>query len=192
MDTFFLNELKSCCVDINGDRENAGGISGVMDAYRRIMDFSELARQEGLLALCDACDKLDKSDRTQGFLFRLMRQVVDGDAKRDAQRAQAKAMMRKAHMAFKAADQHDHSRARRDPCKDDRKRGKGKSFGEKVKADNGEHQPAGKIQQLPELAFPRRKGKRKRAACARTDDAREGPEQSEQPEFRHIACTAFF
>ena len=45
MDTFFLNELKSCCVDINGDRENAGGISGVMDAYRRIMDFSELARQ---------------------------------------------------------------------------------------------------------------------------------------------------
>ena len=46
MDTFFLNELKSCCVDINGDRENAGGISGVMDAYRRIMDFSELARQE--------------------------------------------------------------------------------------------------------------------------------------------------
>mgnify|MGYP001437995673 FL=1 len=79
MDTFFLNELKSCCVDINGDRENAGGISGVMDAYRRIMDFSELARQEGLLALCDACDKLDKSDRTQGFLFRLMMQVVDGD-----------------------------------------------------------------------------------------------------------------
>ena len=50
-----------------------------MDAYRRIMDFSELARQEGLLALCDACDKLDKSDRTQGFLFRLMMQVVDGD-----------------------------------------------------------------------------------------------------------------
>ena len=79
MDTFFLNELKSCCADINGDRENAGGISGVMGAYRRIMDFSELARQEGLLALCDACDKLDKSDRTQGFLFRLMLQVVDGD-----------------------------------------------------------------------------------------------------------------
>ena len=79
MDTFFLNGLKSCCADINADRENAGGISGVMDAYRRIMDFSELARQEGLLALCDACDKLDKSDRTQGFLFRLMMQVVDGD-----------------------------------------------------------------------------------------------------------------
>lgn len=78
MDTFFLNELKSCCVDINGDRENAGGISGVMDAYRRIMDFSELARRRGLLALCDACDKLDKGDRTQGFLFRLMMQVVDG------------------------------------------------------------------------------------------------------------------
>ena len=50
-----------------------------MDAYRRIMDFSELARQEGLLALCDACDKLDKSDRAQGILFRLMMQVVDGD-----------------------------------------------------------------------------------------------------------------
>ena len=56
MDTFFLNELKSCCVDINGDRENAGGISRVLGAYRRIMDFSELARKEGLLALCDACD----------------------------------------------------------------------------------------------------------------------------------------
>ena len=23
MDTFFLNELKSCCADINADRENA-------------------------------------------------------------------------------------------------------------------------------------------------------------------------
>ena len=78
MDTFFLNELKSCCADINADRENAGGISRVLGAYRRIMDFSELARQEGLLALCDACDKLDKSDRTQGFLFRLILQVVDG------------------------------------------------------------------------------------------------------------------
>ena len=51
MDTFFLNELKSCCADINADRENAGGISRVLGAYRRIMDFSELARQEGLLAL---------------------------------------------------------------------------------------------------------------------------------------------
>lgn len=47
MDTFFLNELKSCCADINADRENAGGISRVLGAYRRIMDFLSLQGRRG-------------------------------------------------------------------------------------------------------------------------------------------------
>lgn len=78
MDTFFLNELKKCCTDINSDKDNASGISEVIEAYKRILFLGDLAGKEGLLALSEACEQLNKDDMTQEFLFRQMMRVVDG------------------------------------------------------------------------------------------------------------------
>ncbi len=78
MDTFFLNELKMCCAAINNDKGNANGISRVIEAYNCIIEFSETARSEGLLALEEACGKLDRDDTTQGFLMIELMQVIDG------------------------------------------------------------------------------------------------------------------
>lgn len=78
MDTFFLNELKKCCADINSDKENASGISEVHEAYKRIRVFADLARSEGLLALSEACENLNQGDAAEGFLSRQIMQIVDG------------------------------------------------------------------------------------------------------------------
>ena len=68
MDTFFLNELKMCCAEINSDRENEDGISRVVDACKRAISFSEMVVNEGMIALDAACDDLDEDDITQKFL----------------------------------------------------------------------------------------------------------------------------
>ena len=60
MDTFFLNELKMCCAEINSDRENEDGISRVVDACKRAISFSEMVVNEGMIALDAACDDLDE------------------------------------------------------------------------------------------------------------------------------------
>lgn len=78
METFFLNELKICCADINSDRDNENGISRVIDAYKRAISFSEIARNEGLIAVEEACEGLNQSDATQKFLFKEIMLIVDG------------------------------------------------------------------------------------------------------------------
>lgn len=81
MDTFFLNELKKCCTDVNNDKENVNGISGVIDAYKRITAFAKSARSEGLPALEEACGHLDRTDVTQEVLFKELMLILDGTEK---------------------------------------------------------------------------------------------------------------
>ena len=78
MDTFFLNELKKCCADINSDKENASGISEVHEAYKRIRVFADLARSEGLLALSEACENLNQGDACPDRLCRLWTELSHG------------------------------------------------------------------------------------------------------------------
>lgn len=78
MDTFFLNELRMCCADINNDKDNINAISRVIDAYKRVMSFVELARREGLIALEEACEDLNQNDIAQKFLFKGLMMIVDG------------------------------------------------------------------------------------------------------------------
>lgn len=81
MDTFFLNELKKCCTDVNNDKENVNGISGVIDAYKRITAFAKSARSEGLPAFEEACGHLDRTDVTQEVLFKELMLILDGTEK---------------------------------------------------------------------------------------------------------------
>lgn len=81
MDTFYLNELKKCCTDVNNDKENVNGISGVIDAYKRITAFAKSARSEGLPALEEACGHLDRTDVTQEVLFKELMLILDGTEK---------------------------------------------------------------------------------------------------------------
>lgn len=83
MDTFFLNELKMCCAEINSDRENEDGISRVVDACKRAISFSEMVVNEGMIALDAACDDLDEDDITQKFLHIEVQLIMDGTAPQD-------------------------------------------------------------------------------------------------------------
>ena len=78
MNTCFYNELRRCCNEMNNDRENSEKISMVMDAYERMIFFTDTARKEGLLALEEASNALDLNDVTQEFLSQQIMLVVDG------------------------------------------------------------------------------------------------------------------
>ena len=78
MNNIFYNELRKCCKEMYGDRENSEKISRVIEAYDRAILFSDTARKEGLLALEEASEGLDLNDVTQEFLLQSIMLVVDG------------------------------------------------------------------------------------------------------------------
>ena len=78
MNNIFYNELRKCCKEMYGDRENSEKISRVIEAYDRAILFSDIARKKGLLALEEASERLDLNDATQEFLFQSIMLVVDG------------------------------------------------------------------------------------------------------------------
>lgn len=78
MNNIFYNELRRCCNEMYGDRDNSEKISKVNEAYDRAILFSNTARKEGLLALEEASKGLDLDDVTQEFLFQSIMLVVDG------------------------------------------------------------------------------------------------------------------
>ena len=78
MNNIFYNELRKCCKEMYGDRENSEKISKVIEAYDRAILFSDIARKEGLLALEEASEGLDLNDVTQEFLLQSIMLVVDG------------------------------------------------------------------------------------------------------------------
>ena len=78
MNTFFINELRRCCDEIKKAGEDLEKVQEVMKAYERVIHFSKLARREGLLALEEAAENLDFSDKTQAFLGYGISLIVDG------------------------------------------------------------------------------------------------------------------
>lgn len=78
MNTIFHNELQEKYSEIHNNAANDVIISKVIDAYNRVLYFDDLARKEGLLALDEACGKLDPEDSTQVYLKRLITLVIEG------------------------------------------------------------------------------------------------------------------
>ena len=78
MNKIFYSELRRFCDEMYRDRENLNKIFKVKEAYERAIFFSNIARKEGLLALEDACIKLEQNDAIQEFLVQNIMLVVDG------------------------------------------------------------------------------------------------------------------
>lgn len=78
MNNIYYGELRRTCNEMYGDRENSEKISKVIDAYDRAILWANIARKEGLLALEEACEGLERNDISQEFLFQSIMLVVDG------------------------------------------------------------------------------------------------------------------
>lgn len=78
MNNIFYGELRRACNEMYGDRENSEKISKVIEAYDRVILWANIARREGLLALEEACEGLERNDTSQEFLFQSIMLVVDG------------------------------------------------------------------------------------------------------------------
>jgi len=78
MDSYFLDELRAKCNEISAEEPNQEMISKTIDAYERILEFSKVARHEGLLALDEAKESLDVCDDTQKLFAKLIGLIVDG------------------------------------------------------------------------------------------------------------------
>lgn len=80
MNQIFFMELKNKCNEIKNDANNQEKINQVIKTYDTVINFSNLARQEGLLALEEEAAKLDKSSNSEPDLFFkfMIMMVVDG------------------------------------------------------------------------------------------------------------------
>lgn len=78
MDRFFMEELKDRCKEIHMDKENIPMITKVIEAYERIIKFSNIGRKEGLLELEEAKNTLDLEDDGESLFFDQISLIVDG------------------------------------------------------------------------------------------------------------------
>ena len=78
MDRFLAEELKNKCNEISRESENLEMISKVIEAYHRIIDFANIGRKEGLLALEEALDSLSSDDESQVLFSKMIKLVVEG------------------------------------------------------------------------------------------------------------------
>ena len=78
MNKFFYSELRRCCSEIKSLSEDKAKTAKVADAYERAISLADTARKEGLLALEEAVEKMDFSDRTLAFLRDGIMLVTDG------------------------------------------------------------------------------------------------------------------
>ena len=60
------------------NKNNSYMIDKILDAYEHVIFFQEIARKEGVLALEEACEELDITDRTQAYMHKLIMLIVDG------------------------------------------------------------------------------------------------------------------
>ncbi len=79
MDQIFFMELKNKCDEIKNDTNNPEKMNQVIKAYRTILHFHNVARQEGLLALDEESAKLDTGSETDVFFRFMIMMVVDGN-----------------------------------------------------------------------------------------------------------------
>lgn len=78
MNQFFYSELKVKCREIALDLTSNGKSEDVIKAYVRIIDLSDVARNEGLLALEETVIKFEIGSDTDKYLKQLIMLVVDG------------------------------------------------------------------------------------------------------------------
>lgn len=78
MNQFFYSELKVKCREIALDLNSNGKSEDVIKAYVRIIDLSDVARNEGLLALEETVIKFEIGSDTDKYLKQLIMLVVDG------------------------------------------------------------------------------------------------------------------
>lgn len=76
-DEFCVNYLADKCREIENNKSEDMAIQTV-NAFERVLEFANLGRKEGLLALEEACENLDMNDETQAVFFDMMQLVVDG------------------------------------------------------------------------------------------------------------------
>lgn len=78
MDTIIYDELKRIYNEIRSNMPDSEKEEAVIKAYEIITRFQHVARKEGLLALEEECDTLDRSDNTQAYFYFLLMLMVDG------------------------------------------------------------------------------------------------------------------
>jgi len=78
MTDFWYMQLNNRYKEIADAPINKSQIDKVLEAFERVKHFSNTARKEGLLALEEAADALDKNDNLQVFFGQLITLVVDG------------------------------------------------------------------------------------------------------------------
>lgn len=79
MNQFFVEELRAKCLEIDAANEELPEeVEKVTEAYERILRFADIGRREGLLALEDTREELDRKDGTQELFYRLIKLVVEG------------------------------------------------------------------------------------------------------------------
>jgi len=72
MNDFWYKQLKEFHSEISDDSINDSQINSVIEVYDRLMDFSNVARKEGLLALEEAGADLDYNDDFQSYFGQLI------------------------------------------------------------------------------------------------------------------------
>lgn len=76
-DELCVRDLSIKCKEVENDN-NINLISQTVDAYKRIIRFAELGRNEGLLALEEAGEELNMNDESQALFFTMIKLIVDG------------------------------------------------------------------------------------------------------------------
>lgn len=79
MNQMFFMELKNKCDEIKNDANNQEKIKQVIKAYDTILHFSNIARQEGLLALEEELAGLDTGSKTNAFFKVMIMMIIDGN-----------------------------------------------------------------------------------------------------------------
>lgn len=78
MDRFLIDELRARCIEISTGEPNPAMVSRTVDAYERILEFAQMGREEGILALDEGAESLDTNDEMQELFAKLIGLVVDG------------------------------------------------------------------------------------------------------------------
>jgi len=83
MNEFWYEKLENMYKEIAEDSISESQIDSVIEVYDRLMNFSNRARNEGLLAIEEAGESLNYNDDLQSFFGLLIMLVVDGTDPQD-------------------------------------------------------------------------------------------------------------